>query len=112
MGANRGGELLAKAPAVWRAIMIDHAHLVIAKTVDTVFIQKKLGVLDQKVPYLRLGVVEHQPAGMTFVSEIERVSVAAFGRLAVEEVEALVAEVAACMVVDDVEQHGEAVQVA
>ena len=67
MKANRGGEILAKAPAVWRSIVIDHAHLIVSKAVDAVFIQKKLRVLDQEVPYLRLRVVEHQPAGMTFV---------------------------------------------
>ena len=79
MEADRGAEILAKAPAVWGAVMIDHAYLIVAKAVDAVFIEKKRRVLDQKVPYLRLAEVEHEPACMAFVGEIERVSVASVG---------------------------------
>ena len=110
--ADGGGEILAKAPAARRAIVVDHAHLIVAKAVDAVFIEKKLRVLDQEVAYLRLAEVEHEPARVTLVGEIERVHVASVGRLAIEEVETLVAEVAAGVVVDDVQQHSETVQVA
>ena len=48
---------------------------------------------------------------MPLVGEVERVAVTAAGRLAVEKVQALIAEVAAGMVVDDIEDDRQAMQV-
>ena len=107
-----GREVLAEAPTVRGAIVVDHAHLVVAEAVHAVFVQEELGILDQEVPHLRLAVVEDESAGMAAVGEVEGVSVAARGGLAVQEVHALIAEIAARVVVDDVQDDGETVYVA
>ena len=71
MVAQRGGEFLAEAPAVWRAIVIDDAHLIIAEAVEPVFIEEELGILDQKIAHFGLAEVEHEPTGMAFVGKIQ-----------------------------------------
>ncbi len=107
---QRGGEVLAKPPSVRRAVVIDDAHLVVTESVDTVFIEKEFRVLDKEIPHLRLGEVEDEASGMALVREIEGVPLPASRRLAVEEVQALIAELTARMVVDHVEDHSQAVE--
>jgi len=106
------GQVLAEAPAVGCAVVVDHAHLVIAETVDSIFLQEEPGVLDEEVAHLGFAEIEHQTAGVTAVEEVEGVGIAAGGVLAVEEVEAFVAEAASGVVIDDVEEDGEAVDMA
>ena len=95
-----------------RAIVVDDAHLIVAQAVDPIFIEKKLCVLNQKVANLRLAEVEHQSSGMPDIGEVEGIAIAALVRLAVEEVEALIAEIAARVVVYHVQDYGESVDVA
>ena len=111
MRAQRRGEVLAEAPAVRRAVVIDDADLVVAEAVDAVLVEKELRVLDEEVAHLRFAEVEHQPARMSFVGEVQRVDVPAAGRLPIEEVQALVAEISSGVVVDQIENDGEPVKV-
>ena len=110
MHVEGGGEVLTETPAMRGAVVVDHADLIVPKAVDAIFVQKELGVLYQKVADLRFGVVEHKPAGMALVGEIEGVIVPACLGLSIEEIEAFVAEVAAGVVIDHVEEHGETVK--
>jgi hypothetical protein len=71
MVLQRRGEVLAEAPAMGRAIVIDDAHLVIAEAVEAIFIEEELGVLDEEIAHLGLAEVEHKPTGMAFVGKIE-----------------------------------------
>jgi hypothetical protein len=112
MMAQRRREILAKAPAVRRAVVIDDAHLVVTKPVHAVFVEKELRVLNQEIAHLGLAEIEHEPAGMALVGEIQRVAIAALRRLEIEEVQALLAELAAGVVIDDVEHHRQPVQMA
>jgi hypothetical protein len=93
-----------------RTVAVDHTHLVVAEAVDAVFVKKESGVLNQEIPYLRLGEIKHQAARMAFVRKVERVPLPGCRILAIEEVQALVAELAACVVVDDIEQHGQSME--
>ena len=61
---ERRGQVLAKTPAVRRAVMIDDAHLVVAEAIDAIFIKKELRVLNQEVAHFGLAEVEHKAAGM------------------------------------------------
>ena len=49
---QRGGEILAKPPSVRRTVVIDDAHLVVTESVDTVFVEKECGVLDEEILHL------------------------------------------------------------
>ena len=112
MVAQRGGEILAKAPAVGRAIMINDAHLIVAEAVEPIFLEEELGIVDEEIAHFGLAEVEHQPTGMAFVGKIEGVAITTRGRLPVEEEEALVAEIAARVVVHHIQEHREAIHVA
>ncbi len=104
---HRIGEVLAEAPA---AVLVDHRHLVVAEAIDVVLGQVELGVVDQELPHVGVPVRENQPAHIPLVGEIKAAVIVA-GGLAVEEVEAVVVKAAARVVVDDVEQDGDAVDV-
>ena len=112
MVAQRRGQVLAKTPAVRRAVVVDHAHLIVAEPIDAIFIEEESGVLDEKVAHFRFAEIKDQPAGVSAVGEVERIPVPARGRLPIEEVNALVAEIAARMVVNHVQQDSESVQMA
>jgi hypothetical protein len=62
---------LAEAPAVWRTIMIDDAHLIVTEAVDPVFIEEEPGILDEKISHVGLAEIEHQPTGMPSVGKIK-----------------------------------------
>jgi hypothetical protein len=68
---HRRRQVLAKTPALGRAVVIDHAHLVVPESIDTVFSEKEFGVLNQEVANLRLGKVEHKTAGMAYIGEVQ-----------------------------------------
>ena len=93
--------------------MVDHTHLIVSKSIDSILIQAEDRVVDQKLPNLRLAEIEHEPAGMADLGEIERIAVPPLGltRLAIEEIDAFVSEIAPRMVVNDIEQNSHAVQV-
>ena len=97
--AQRAGQVLAEGPAGRRAVVVDDADLIVAKAVDAVLVEEEAGVADQEVAHLRFGEVEDQSAGMAVVAEVERAAVVAGRGLAVEVVQALVAELATGMVV-------------
>src|SRR5688572_32964916 len=111
MGAQRRGEVLAEAPTMWCAVVIDNADLVVPEAVDAVFVEKERRVANEKVAHLRFSEVEHQSARMTLVAEVQRIAVSAVCRLAIEEIQALVAEVASGMVVNEIEHDGQPVKV-
>ena len=111
MRADCGGEVLAEAPAVRRAVVVDDADLVVAEAVDAILVEQELRVLNEEVAHFRFAEVEHEAARVSFVGEVERVAVARAGRLPIEEVQALVAEITARMVVDEIENDGEPVKV-
>ena len=83
MSAQCRGEILAEAPPVGRAVVIDDADLVVPETIDAVLVEKELRVQDEKVAHFWFSEVEHQPAGVPPVGEVERVVVAARSRLPV-----------------------------
>lgn len=95
------------------AVVVDHTHLIVSKSIDSILIQAEDRVVDQKLPNLRLAEIEHEPAGMADLGEIERIAVPPLGltRLAIEEIDAFVSEIAPRMVVNDIEQNSHAVQV-
>ena len=88
---------------------VDDRHFVEAEAIDVVFVEEEAGVVDEELPHLGLPVRVHQAAGPSLVREIETAVVVAV-RLPVVEPDALVVEPAAGVVVDDVEDHGDAVQ--
>src|SRR5687768_15230373 len=106
MGAQRGGQVLAEAPPMRCAVVIDDADLVVPETVDAVLVEEEPRVVNQKVAHLRFSKVEHQPTRMSLVCEVQRVAVPAVRRLPVEEIEAFVAEVSSRVVVDKIEHDG------
>jgi hypothetical protein len=59
MVSQRGGEVLAEAPAVGRAIVIDDAHLIVTEAVEPIFIEEELGIVDEKIAHFGLAEVEH-----------------------------------------------------
>ena len=111
MRAQGRGEILAEAPSVRRAVVVDHADLVVTEAVDAVLVEKELRVLNEEVAHLGFPEVEHQPARVSLVGEVQRIAVPGVGRLPIEEVQAFVAEVAAGVVVDEIEHDGEPMKV-
>src|SRR3954447_21499388 len=96
-----------------RAVVVDDADLIVAEAVDPVLVEVELRILDQEVADLGLAEVEDLAAGMISSVEVERILRLALGRgLAVEEEQALIAELSARVVVDDVEEDRQAVDVA
>ena len=55
---DRRGQILAKAPAVRRAVVVDHAHLIVAKSVNAIFVKEEFGVLDEEIAHLRFAEIE------------------------------------------------------
>jgi hypothetical protein len=66
-------------------------------------------VVDQELPHALVPVGEHQAARPALIGEVQAVIVVARLGHPVEEVKALVTEVAARMVVDDIEEDGHAI---
>ena len=86
------------------------AHVVVAQAVGVVFLEKELRVVDEELTHFLFPEGETEAAGVANVAEVQAVVVVA-PRHAIEEIEALVAKVAAGVVMDDVEDDGQAVQV-
>ena len=107
---QRRREILTEAPALRRTVVVDQANLVVAEAVDTVFVEEESGVLNQEIAHLRLDEIEYEAARMAFIRKVERVPLPDCRILAVEEVQALVAELAARVVVDHVQKHAQSVE--
>ena len=105
---ERRGEVLAERPP---ALVVDDADLVEPQAVGVVLLEEHRGVLDQERAHLGPVEREHPSAGPLLAREVEAVA-AVRVRGEVEVVDALAVEAAARVVVDDVDQHGEPVQVA
>ena len=69
------------------------------------------GIVDEKLPHPGVPVCEDETAGPTIRREVKAVVVVAV-RIPIEEVQTLVAELAAGVVVDHIEQHRDAERVA
>jgi len=101
---QRGGEVWQKLHRGGAAVVVDDAHLVVAEAIDAVFMQKNLAFWMRKsrTSGLPKSKTSHRHAP---VGEIERVSIAASGRLAVQKVHALIAKISTRVVVDHVQKH-------
>src|SRR6185312_6460699 len=94
-----------------RTVMVNDTDLIVAEAVHAIFVEKKFGVLNEEVADLWFGIIEHKPARMALVCEIEGVVVPARLGLPIEEVETLVSEFPSGMVIDHVENHGQPMKV-
>jgi hypothetical protein len=92
------------------AIVLDHPHLVVAYPVDSVLAQEEPGIVDQELRDPLVPIGEDLAACPALIGEETMVQIAI--RLAVIEPHAAIVEPAAGMVVDEVEDHGDAVQMA
>ena len=90
-------------------MIIDNADLVVACPIDVVLREKELRVLYQKIANTAVPVGENQAAGPTLVREVQAVIIVAVG-LAVEEKQTLVVKSAASVVVNEIEDDGNAVE--
>src|SRR5271166_6131071 len=106
--AHRLRQVLAEFAA---AIVLDHPHLVVADAVDAIFVQEEASIVDQELRNPLVPVCENLSAGPTLISEEQAVVQVAVG-LAVIEPQAVIVEATAGMIVDKVEDHGDAVQMA
>ena len=105
------GNVLAEQPAVFAALVFDDAYLVVAETITMVFSEIELCIVDQELFDSIVPVCEHQTTGPAVIREIETVVLIAV-RFTVEEVNALIAEIAAGVVVNDIKKHCYAVDMA
>ena len=67
---ERQGEILAETPTVGRTVVIDDTDLIVTETIDAVFAQKELRVLNEEITDLRLGEIEDEAAGVSLVAEV------------------------------------------
>ena len=105
---QRVREVLRKIPA---AAFRDHGNLVIPQSVDVVLLQQRLAVVDEELPHLLLPEREYTSARVVLVGEIKAVVVRGI-RLTIEELDALIVEAAAGVIVDHVRDHRDAVKMA
>ena len=101
-------EILGKIPA---AVFVNHGDLVVTQPVDVILLEQGLAVIDQELPDLLLPEREDAPAGVILVGEIEAVIVRRV-RLPIEELDALIVEAAARVIVDHVRDHRDPVEMA
>src|SRR6202043_3669423 len=94
--AHGGGQALAERAS---AIVLDHAHLVVADSIDPEFGQEKARIVDQEPGYKIVPVREDLPAGPSLVGK-EKTVVEIAGGLPVVKPDAAIVEAAAGMVVD------------
>jgi hypothetical protein len=102
--------VLAKPPAMLAALLFDDTDFIVAEAVGVALVQIEPRVVDQKLSDVPVPIGEDQAAGPPTIGEVEAV-VQVPVRLPVVEVEAAVAEVAARMVVDDIEDHRQPIHV-
>lgn len=102
-------EVLEARPAVGLVGVHHDAHLVVAQAIGMIFREQELGVVDEELADLLSSEGEAESTGVADVAEVKAVVVVALGH-AVEEVEALVVEIAAGMVINHVENDRQAVQ--
>src|SRR5208283_3068723 len=93
-----------------RPIVRDDSHRVVADSVDPILLDEGRGVVDEELPDVGVRVSKHQAAGPALIGEVEAVVLIAVGR-SVVEIEALRVEAAAGMIVDKIEDDGNAMQV-
>ena len=98
----------AEIPA---AAFRDHGHLIVTQPVDVILLQQRLAVVDQELPHLLFPKREDAPARVILVREIEAVVVRRV-RLPIEELDALIVEAAARVIVDHVRDHRDAIEMA
>ena len=70
-------------------MFVDDRHLVVTQTVDVIFLEKRLPVVDQKLTHLLLPEREDQSAGVSVAQEVLTVRVVEASR-AIEEIQTLV----------------------
>jgi hypothetical protein len=85
--------------------------MVIPQSVDVALLQQRLAVIDEELPYLLLPEREYATARVILVGEIKAVVVRGI-RLTIEELDALIVEAAAGVIVDHVRDHRDAVEMA
>src|SRR5690349_5480726 len=90
-------------------MIVDHTDLVETKSIDVIFREEKLCVLNEKVPHSAVGICEDQSTGPTLIREIQASVVVAVGT-PIEKVQALFVKVATGMVVDEIEDHRNSIQ--
>jgi hypothetical protein len=93
------------------AIVLDDPNLIIPDPVDAVFAQEKTGIVDQELRDPLVPVGENLAAGPALIGEVQTMIQIAI-RLAIVEPHAVIVEAAAGMIVDEVEDYGDAVQMA
>ncbi len=103
------GDVLAEQTAMFAALVVNNADLIVAETVYMVFVEVEEGIVDEEAFYLILPIGKHQAAGPAAVGEIEAVVLVAPG-LAVEEIQPLIGKTAAGMVIHHIQDHSDAVQ--
>ena len=106
-GPQRVRQALQEPPP---AVGVDHRHLVEPEPVGVVLVDEEPRVVPEEPANLSFPIGEHEAARPPLVGEVEAPVVVSV-RLPVEEIDALVAEIAAGMVVHDVENDGDAVDV-
>ena len=109
-GVTSAVDVLEEGPAGALIRVKQDAHLIVAESVRVVFLEVELRVIDEELTDFLPPQREAKPAGVAEVAEVKAVVVVAL-RQAVEEVEALIVEVAPCVIIDDIEDDRQAVQV-
>src|SRR2546425_5611828 len=89
-------------------MLVHNGHLVIAKPIDAVLAEQHSGVVDQKLPDLSFAEGKDQPSRMPISRKVNAVPVIRAVR-AIIKMNALVVEVSAGMVVDNVGDHRQSV---
>ncbi len=108
-GVTGAVDVLEERPAGALIRVEQNAHLIVAESVGVVFLEVELRVVDEELADFLAPEREAQPAGVAEVAEVKAVVVVAL-RQAVEEVEALVVEVAPRVAIDDIEDDRQAVK--
>ncbi len=108
LGTQCSCQVLAGCPT---AEAVHDAHFVEAQPIDSIFLVEEFRIVDQELLNLVIPVGEDLAAGPALIREIQAVIGVAVGH-AVEEPHAVIVETTAGMVVDDIEDHGDAVDVA
>ena len=93
------------------AIVLDDPHFVVTDAIDAVFVQEKPSVVDQELRDPLVPVGEDLAAGPALIGKIQAVVQVAI-RLTVVEPHAAIVEATAGVVVDQVEDHRDAVEMA
>ncbi len=103
--ADRVGHVLTEFPSIIGVLRHDHAHLVIAKAVHMIFVDKKNGIINQELPHLTLPDRPYR-SRVILISEVQAVIGIGTG-CAIEEVQTLriILDLNSSVVVDHVQQN-------